>query len=309
MSTPVVINGVTYQQPNQGTPSPWGAAQAAIIVALASACLQKTGGGFTLSAEVDFGSGYGLKSTYFKSRTANPGSAGPLRLANNEGIAWRNAANGADKVLKLNASDQLEMDGEQVPTQAQLGTKITDPMAADGDIIIRSGGVPARLAKGTDGKYLKLVSGLPSWQSVPADYPFATASQTFQTVSSNTWVDITGLSVSLTVGAGQLVLITLAVCEEYGNIYLYTHGTAGTMSCTGYLGLQRNSSDICSQQYQLWFPGDTSEVHGLRVTPPSFIDIPAVGGTYTYKIVGKVWHASGDRMDVEGIRMLAAVIG
>jgi hypothetical protein len=116
MSIPVVINGVTYQQPTQGTVAPWGATQAAIIVALVSACLQKTGGSFTLSAEADFGATYGLKSSYFKSRTANPGSWGSVRLANNEGVVWRDASNATDKALRLNASNLLEIDDAEIAT-------------------------------------------------------------------------------------------------------------------------------------------------------------------------------------------------
>ena len=41
---------------------------------------------------------------------------------------------------------------------------LSNPMTASGDIIYGStGGVPARLAKSTDGKVLKLVGGLPAW--------------------------------------------------------------------------------------------------------------------------------------------------
>ena len=185
MSIPVVINGITYQQPIQGTPSPWGSVQAAIVVALASSCLQKTGGTFTLSAEADFGISYGLKSIYFKSRTTNPASAGPIRLANNEGIAWRNAANLADVTLKLNASNLLEIGGSEIATfltvskaeygylsgvtssiQTQLGNKITNPMTADGDLITQASGVPAAIPKGTDGLVLKMISGAPAWGSL-----------------------------------------------------------------------------------------------------------------------------------------------
>jgi len=39
----------------------------------------------------------------------NPAASGQIRLPNNVGINWRNAANGADLGIKLNASDQLEL--------------------------------------------------------------------------------------------------------------------------------------------------------------------------------------------------------
>lgn len=47
--------------------------------------------------------------------------------------------------------------------------KMANPMTASGDIIYGgTSGAATTLAKGDDGKYLKLVSGLPSWQDVSA---------------------------------------------------------------------------------------------------------------------------------------------
>lgn len=69
--------------------------------------MQKAGGTFTLTADVDFGATYGLKSVYFKSRNT-PSTAGIVRLGNNESVGWRNAANNANLELKVNASNVLE---------------------------------------------------------------------------------------------------------------------------------------------------------------------------------------------------------
>lgn len=142
MTTPVVINGATYQQPTQGTPSPWGADQAEIVVALVAACLQKTGGSFTLSADADFGGSFGLKSAYFVSRSSNAATAGPIRLANNEGVNWRNAANGADIALKIDASDKLDFDGSAVSSTefgylSGVTSSIQDQLdAAGGELVL-----------------------------------------------------------------------------------------------------------------------------------------------------------------------------
>src|SRR4029077_9585036 len=48
-----------------------------------------------------------VSSTYFASLTANPATAGQLRLASGDGIDWRNNANGANVALTKNASDNL----------------------------------------------------------------------------------------------------------------------------------------------------------------------------------------------------------
>ena len=110
MGTNVTLNGSTYTIPASGE-SNWGTNVSNYLIAIASSCLQKTGGSFTLTGEIDFGATYGLKSAYFKSRATNPSSTGVVRLGNNEGISWRNAANNADLIMKLNTDDDLEYNG------------------------------------------------------------------------------------------------------------------------------------------------------------------------------------------------------
>lgn len=86
--------------------------------AVTSGMLQKAGGTFTLTAEVDFGATYGLKSAYLKSRTSNVSSAGTVRLANTDSIGWRNNANGADLLLSPNtgANGILQYNGVDLAT-------------------------------------------------------------------------------------------------------------------------------------------------------------------------------------------------
>lgn len=107
MGTPVTFNGVSYTVPSIADAS-WGTNVSNYLIAIASGCLQKTGGSFTLSqADIDFGGTYGLKSVYFKSKTANIAAAGVLILAVTDTINWRNNANSADLSLGVNGSDQL----------------------------------------------------------------------------------------------------------------------------------------------------------------------------------------------------------
>lgn len=119
MSTSVTLNGTTYTIPRTGDNS-WSATGGVddYLVALATAVLQKSGGSFTLSAEVDFGASFGLKSIYLKSRAASVAAAGVVRLGNAETISWRNAGNSADLALKANSSDVLEFNGNPVVTLA-----------------------------------------------------------------------------------------------------------------------------------------------------------------------------------------------
>lgn len=114
-SVTVTVNGSNHTIP-QTNEKGWGTNVTAWIQAISQYTLQPSGGTFTLTSEVNTGSTYGFKVPYIKSVTSNPSSVGVLRLANNEGVGWRNAANGADLVLKANASDALEFNGVTVPT-------------------------------------------------------------------------------------------------------------------------------------------------------------------------------------------------
>lgn len=107
MSTAVTFNGTSYTVPAIADAS-WGTNVSNYLIAIATGCLQKTGGSFTLStADVNFGVTYGLKSVYFKSVTANIAAAGVVQLAKTDVVSWRNNANGADLPLGIDGSDNL----------------------------------------------------------------------------------------------------------------------------------------------------------------------------------------------------------
>jgi hypothetical protein len=106
----ITFNGVVYTIPDVGDDS-WGLNLTNYFVAIPQGVLQKSGGAFTLSGEVDFGANYGLIVAYLKSRGINPASTGLIRLNLSDIIAWRNNANSADLALAINGSDQLTFNG------------------------------------------------------------------------------------------------------------------------------------------------------------------------------------------------------
>lgn len=108
MSTTVTIAGISYSVPALSDEN-WGDNVSSLLIALAtsSKVLQSSGGTFALTAELDLGASYGLKSIYLKSRTANPASSGQLRLANSDAIKFRNNANDGDLSLSL-STDTLQ---------------------------------------------------------------------------------------------------------------------------------------------------------------------------------------------------------
>lgn len=118
MSTPIIFNSISYNVPAYGDT---GYAQGAgnlssYLIAIAAGTLQQSGGTFSLIADVNFGTGFGLLSKYFTSITANAATAGQFRLAHADTIDWRNNANSANLVLGVNSSDQLTYQGAVIPT-------------------------------------------------------------------------------------------------------------------------------------------------------------------------------------------------
>lgn len=208
MSTVVSYNGQSYTVPSTGELN-WGGTLKVdgLLIALAQNVLQKSGGLFTLSADVDFGGTAGLKSLYFLTRTASPASTGVVRFANNEGFAWRNAANSGNLLLKVNASDQLEYNGSvlggTVPA-TQGGTGQTT--YAKGDTLYASAAntlskrsvgatqalyyvnvdVPAWLAPGSSSQVLTLNGGVLTWAALADANISATADITLSKVNGGT---------------------------------------------------------------------------------------------------------------------------
>lgn len=134
MSTNVTFNGVSYTVPGLADAS-WGTNVANYLIAIASGCLQKTGGTFTLTGEVNFGATYGVVLPYVKSASANLASVGVLRLAQADTVAWRNAGNSADLPLAVNGSNQLTFNGAVLAT---LGSGLVPP--SEGGSGVANGG-------------------------------------------------------------------------------------------------------------------------------------------------------------------------
>jgi hypothetical protein len=113
MSVTVTMNGQSSVIP-QTDETGWGDEVTAWIRHTSTGTLQKTGGTFTLTADVDFDSSFGLKAVYYKSRNANPAAAGQVRLGNTESVSWRNAANNADLALSVDSSNRLTYNGNPI---------------------------------------------------------------------------------------------------------------------------------------------------------------------------------------------------
>ena len=112
MSVNVSVAGSSYAVPQEGD-SGYATDVTNLLIQLATSTkvLQVTSSSFPLTQDLSFGSSYGLKIQYIKSQATNPSSAGVIRLGNAESVGFRNAANNADLLLTVNASDILQYNG------------------------------------------------------------------------------------------------------------------------------------------------------------------------------------------------------
>jgi hypothetical protein len=126
MATALTVNGTVFSYPAAGDRN-WGQNASDWAAAVTTGMLQKAGGTFALTAEVDFGGTYGLKSAYFKSRTANAASAGAVRLARADVVSWRNQTSTSDLDLGVDSSNRLTFGG----TVVQSAVSVTDTATID----------------------------------------------------------------------------------------------------------------------------------------------------------------------------------
>jgi hypothetical protein len=160
VATTLTVNGVGYLYPNTGDQQ-WGSAASAWALAVTNGMLQKAGGNFTLTADVNFGANFGVISSYFTSRTANASTAGAVRLASTDSVGFRNNANGANVLLAKDASDNLTWNGHILSSSAGIvpaaagGTGINSS-ASTGVAIVTAGtwSIPATLSVALGGTNL-----------------------------------------------------------------------------------------------------------------------------------------------------------
>lgn len=116
MATPITFNNVAYSVPAYNdTGYAQGAGNlSAYLVAIATGTLQPSGGTFSLTADVNFGTNFGLAAKYYKSLASAIAQTGIFRLGNAESVVWRNQANSSDLALTVNSSNQLTFNGSAI---------------------------------------------------------------------------------------------------------------------------------------------------------------------------------------------------
>jgi hypothetical protein len=125
MSQTVSFNNTNFSLPDVGDRL-WGQNVTNFLISVAQNALSKAGGSFTLTADANFGANYGLLAKYFKSVSSNISTTGVVRSANDEGIGWRNAANNADLILKVDNSDRIKFGAETLCYLSELAAHESD---------------------------------------------------------------------------------------------------------------------------------------------------------------------------------------
>lgn len=116
-------SGATYTIPDVNDEN-WGQNVTNYLLAIPNG-VPPTSGLFSLTGDLSFGPSFGLTSLYFRSVVSNPASSGAIRLANADGIRWRNVANTNNDSLSIDASDNLLYNGNVVALISGVVTSIT----------------------------------------------------------------------------------------------------------------------------------------------------------------------------------------
>jgi len=132
MPLALVINGITYNYPQLGDEL-WGEDATNWAQAVTLGMLQKSGGLFQLTSEVDFGTNYGIKALTYKTRSSDISTTGQFRLSHVDVISWRNLANDANlglapnpasDILAFNSIDLVDVSSAQTLTNKTLTSPV-----------------------------------------------------------------------------------------------------------------------------------------------------------------------------------------
>lgn len=234
MATVVSWNGSSYTVPATGEEN-WGGASKVdgLLIALATHGFQKSGGTFTLSAEVDFGGTAGLKSLYYKSRAASPSSVGVVRLGKSEILGWRNEAGDGDNTLTTDSSNRLVYNGSVVVagtiSVASGGTGLTSYTA--GDMIYASGTTTlSKLGIGTANYVLRSDGSAPNWGLIANANIDASAGIAYSKLATVTASRVLVSDGSGFVSASSVTATTLSYLDATSSIQTQLNGKEATIT-------------------------------------------------------------------------------
>lgn len=296
MATIVTWNGGSFTVPETGEEN-WGGVTKVdgLLVSLAQNGLQKTGGTFTLSADIDFGSAAGLKTAYYKSR-GTVATAGILRLAKTESVAWLNNAGSGNNTLATDVSDQLLYNGVVI-----VGSTGITPVAAGGtgfasystgDILYASGAAAlSKLAIGSANKVMTTNGTAPAWNLLVNANIDAAAAIAYSKLTLTTSIVNGDIAVAAAIAYSKLAALTvsrLLVSDGSGIVSV----SAVTSTEAGFVAGLTSSAVGTTQTQSLSGKTFTDAVTLTQIATPSN---PSAGLNKLYTKSGNtlVWLDSG----------------
>lgn len=154
--------------------------------------------------------------------------------------------------------------------------------AAGGDIIYRNGSSQwVRLAKGSDGEYLKLASGLPSWGAGSSGQRDSASSTAVQSTTSTSFVDGTGMTITFTVSQSSRVLLIF-----HASWYADTNGITGAITFNVAGTDVESGADLINQTFEHPDEANKEQPVAIQYLTPSLS-----AGSTTFKV--RFRNASG----------------
>lgn len=104
----------------------------------------------------------------------------PLKLNVNKSVySAKITVSESDTAVGAGIAGWLRLQKHADSLGALIGAKMTNPMSTTGDMIYSSSGsTPARLAIGTNGFFLKVVAGVPTWSDISSTLSYGTYTPT-----------------------------------------------------------------------------------------------------------------------------------
>lgn len=146
-------------------------------------------------------------------------------------------------------------DPEDCTLSEVIDANLTSP--ADGDLMMRSGGTWTRLPKSTDGRVLRLTSGLPTWGLSATSGGFAFVGEASVAGSAATSVTLSGLD--------------LASDQCYFILFAFDNATASLAN----LSLQFNGDTTATNYYTQFITGDSTATTAARQNSALFCSLSA----------------------------------
>ncbi len=225
MAIPLSINGAVFEYP-QNFDEDWGVDATGWAQAVTAGALFLSGGNFPLTAQVDFGTSFGIKVKSILTETANPSTSGYIALAHADTIGWRNNGGGGNLLLSVDSSDMLRFNGSVLGLTALADNFIYVGNASNVPVAVAMSGDATIVASGA----LTIANSAITNAKVSASAAVALSKLATVTASRALASDGGGLIVASSVTSTELGYLSGVTSSIQTQLGTYLPLAGGTMS-------------------------------------------------------------------------------